>query len=159
MRAAERLFDRWCRSLRNRSPRSGFHRKDPLSQHAILIPDLLRPDARHDLPSMVEAIAEQAKRPDLQVGKRYIGGIHRSAGILIADSLWGKLQHHVQCHAVPNRIALKAKLDAELGADLADNLGRFRDEMPIRSVPIVQVGDDRPARSARSPTEPYRCQR
>jgi hypothetical protein len=107
------------------------HREGPLGQHAVLIPDLLRPNSRHDLPSIVEAIAEQAKRPDLQVGKGYVGGMHRSAGIRIADSLPGKLEHHVQCHGVPNGIALKAKLDAELGADLAGNFRRFRDEMPI----------------------------
>jgi hypothetical protein len=122
------------------------HRKGPLSQHAVLIPDLLRPDPRHDFPSIVEAIAEQAKRPDLQVGKGYIGGMHRIAGIRIADSPRGKLEHHVQRHAVANRIALEAKLDAELGADLADDFGRFRDEMPIGR-----------RGSARSPIQPYRC--
>jgi hypothetical protein len=107
------------------------HRKRPLGQHAVLIPDLLRPDPRNDFPGIVEAVAQQAKGSDLQVGKGDIGGMHDIAGIRIADPLRGKVQHHVQRHAVANRIAVNAKLDAELGADLAGDFGRFRDEMPI----------------------------
>jgi hypothetical protein len=93
------------------------HRKSPLSQLAVLIPYLLRPDPRHDFLSIVEAIAEQAKRADLKIWKRHIDGMQRIAGIGIADSLRGKFEHHVQRHAVANRIAVNAKLDAELGAD------------------------------------------
>ena len=107
------------------------YRKDPLSQHAVLIPDLLCPDPRQDLPSIVEAIAEQAKRPDLQVGKGDLGGLHRTAGIRIAHSVRGKVDHHVQRHAIANRIAVDAKLNSELSADLAGDFGRLRDEMPI----------------------------
>jgi hypothetical protein len=98
------------------------HRKGPLSQLAVLIPYLLRPDPWHDFPSIVEATAEQAKRADLQVWKRHIDGMQR---IRIADSLRGKFEHHVQRHAVANRIAVKAKLDAELGADLTGNVLRL----------------------------------
>src|SRR5262249_1994933 len=107
----------WCRNgLANLLFRLA-HREGPLSQHAVLIPDLRRPDARHDLPGVVEAVAKQAKRADLQIGKSDIGSVHHIAGIRIADTLRREVQDQVRRHAVANRITVNAKLDAELGAD------------------------------------------
>ena len=72
--------------------------------------------------------------------------MHHIAGIRIADSLRRKVQHQVQRHALANRIAVNAKLDTELGADLAGNIGQVQTKCQLDAVLTVPVGDSWPAR-------------